>query len=399
MVLLIVSVLQAHGQELAWQPTESPQGTVLFLSSQKKYLYTGIHGQGVYRTNNLGDSWERSDKGIASLTPRCMAAHDKYFFIGTGNGIYRSAQDDLNWERKDAGLSTVMILSLAQKGKILFAGTDQGIFISNDAGETWEKANLPKPIGVSRNIYSMLVKDGNIIAGTSRSAYLSADDGKTWLLMDVGTPHDIVTLATNGKIVYLGTSGDQIIETERLSSWEKSTKQTPGLSNVQAMVIVDSTIYTGGNIKGVVKDTQKIDKELPFEGIRSIAVHDKILFGGTLKFGVWKYALKPKKLNAYGLDGINKNGLNNYGLKVFPNPAQKSSNRRITYWLSSSEKIELQIFNSIGVLVHRADLGIVAEGQYELNLNETSNYQAGIYICVLRIGNKLLIEKLIFSED
>lgn len=398
MVLLIVSVLQAHGQELAWQPTESPQGTVLFLSSQKKHLYTGIHGQGVYRTNNLGDSWERSDLGIASLTPRCMVAFGQYFFIGTGNGIYRSLQDDLKWERQAKGLSTDIILSLAQKGKNLYAGTNKGIFISSDEGESWEQAPLPRPIGVSRNIYAMLVKDGNIIAGTSKSIYLSADDGKTWLLVDVGTPHDVASLATDGKIVYLGTSGDQIIETERLSFWGKSTKQTTGLSNIQALVVADSTLYSGGNIKGVVKDTQKIDQELPFEGMKSIAVHDKVLFGGTLKFGVWKYALKSKKLNAIELAELGKEDHQNYGMKVFPNPAQKSNDRRISYWLSTSEKVEVQVFNALGILVHKADLGIMAPGKYGINLGGTSNYQAGMYVCALRIGNKLLIEKLIFSE-
>lgn len=400
LLLIFIVVGQVYGQDqLSWLPTNSPQGTVFFLSSQKKHLFAGIHNQGVYRSSDLGDTWERVDQGIASLMPHCMLASDKYFFVGTNNGIYRCLQDDLKWERKEKGLTSIKILSLAQNDKTIFAGTNQGIFQSRDEGETWEQAKLPQPIGVSRNIYALLVtKDNNIIAGTSRGVYLSANEGNTWVLLDAGTPHDVASLATDGKVIYLGTSGDQIIETERLSFFGKGIKQTQGLSNVQALVVVDSALYSGGNLKGIVKDTQKIDRELPFDGIRSIAVQDKVLFGGTLKFGVWKYALKPKKLHDIELAELGKAAAQQYGMKVFPNPAPKTGDRKISYWLSSTEKVEIQVFNTLGTLVYKADLGISAPGKYDFNLEGNNNLQAGMYVCTLRIGNKLLIEKLIFSE-
>lgn len=116
----------------------------------KMVMLIGTIGQGVMRSGDGGESWQRI-------------------------GIYQGMHSD------------AMVRTLAhhpQRPEIVYAGTDKGLYISDNAGESWEHAESElSPYAVWALTIDQLNPE-TMFAGTGTpcqaALYQSADSGKTW---------------------------------------------------------------------------------------------------------------------------------------------------------------------------------------------------------------------------
>jgi photosystem II stability/assembly factor-like uncharacterized protein len=168
----------------------------------------------LYRSSNLGNSWEEIDNIRDNITfsrikeiDSVLFTYDYYINRSTDHGIhwitvdstirgffdiisfgnnlvasstelYVSKDNGKHWTKSDSGLTGSPVLELFEYKGILFAGTFSGwIYMSIDTGRTWATTNGGRPTGV-RNFVS---DDNFLYVATGLGIYRTENDGKLWV--------------------------------------------------------------------------------------------------------------------------------------------------------------------------------------------------------------------------
>jgi photosystem II stability/assembly factor-like uncharacterized protein len=92
-----------------------------------------------------GDGWREIQHGLAGHQLTSVIAREGVILAGAGDGVYRSDDLGQSWEQASTGLSVRHIRWLAFHPDISnfeFAGTEPAaIFVSHDGADTWEEAS------------------------------------------------------------------------------------------------------------------------------------------------------------------------------------------------------------------------------------------------------------------
>lgn len=403
-ILLFICCFSLHLNKISsqkkWEFTNSPIGFVSFLYPVKKDLYAGIVGHGIYRTSDLGETWEKVDSGITSLAPTALIKYDKFLIASTfSKGVFRSSDDGKSWVTINEGLNSLQTLCLAENKNILLVGTGDGIYMSPNAGKSWEKALLPAPIGVSNAIYSLFSKGTLIIAGSNRSILVSEDAGKTWNQFPVGTIYDINTITSIGENILLGSSGDKVFESVDFKNWTKKFIAPDEPTNVSILLHDSTGLHVGGNVKGIFKGDTIFDQNLTNERARSIAVLDKNLFIGTFGSGVYKYSLKNSLEERTELDLLGLRSQSTFfGLEAFPNPNKVNTEITLKFWQEEEQNIVIQFFHSNGALIKELINENYPSGVFQIKLANSTYLPVGTYYFFAKFGEHNLVKKLIITD-
>ena len=114
---------------------------------QKHRIYVGTIGEGVWRSVDSGQTFARAMDGMfVECFVRALAVHqrdDRLLYIGTEQGLYRSTNGADDWQRVDSPLNGQQIWSIlippAQPETILVGACPARIFRSLDAGRSWDE--------------------------------------------------------------------------------------------------------------------------------------------------------------------------------------------------------------------------------------------------------------------
>ena len=150
---------------------------------------------GLYRTLDSGKSWSRiSDDGFVINTLDIHPDRPNRIVIGTeGDGVYISEDRGQTYERRSDGLHNLRIGALATDpvakdrvyAVVRLAGSSSGIYASSDRGRSWRRLNqTPLP-----EILSLVVRSGEgprFVAGSERGFFYSAD-GQDWTRSEPST--------------------------------------------------------------------------------------------------------------------------------------------------------------------------------------------------------------------
>ena len=149
--------------------------------SEPRVVYAYVVGDGVYRSDDAGDTWALAAP-IGTQLPGDLAAmavdpnDPDVVLVGSGgNGVFRSVDGATSFaQTTDWG---TLGLALAADGTVL-AATLRGVDVSDDGGETWENAASldefdGQPLAVA------IGPDGTLWVMTEqpRVLYRSTDDG------------------------------------------------------------------------------------------------------------------------------------------------------------------------------------------------------------------------------
>jgi photosystem II stability/assembly factor-like uncharacterized protein len=174
-------------------------------------VYVGTFDDGVYRTLDGGDSWERVGEGIAegrvlsvAFSPVERVNGRSVVYVGTEpSNVYRSEDDGRRW-RGSPGLGALpsaaswsfpprpwthhvrWIAPHQTEPGTLFVGIELGgVMRSRDGGETWEDRNP----GAYRDAHALATHPaapGRVYEAAGEGVALSDDGGASWRPVDAG---------------------------------------------------------------------------------------------------------------------------------------------------------------------------------------------------------------------
>lgn len=237
--------------------------------SNPSLIYTGTYEMGMYRTRDMGKSWEAINTGLINLKIRALALHpdnDSILWAGTdGDGIFKSVDGGNHWKAVNVGLFDKVIRCLVihpDDPMKLYAGTWNGFYKSIDGGNSWTM----DPQGLYDVDVTALAIDpvnpDNLYAATvPRGIYRSEDGGRSWKPGKVPLMEIITCLAIDPNSrtdLYAGTRAGVFVSTDSGISFTSAGLRW---SNMTWDLVFDgrtspSTLYYAG-VGGVLKTSNR----------------------------------------------------------------------------------------------------------------------------------------------
>ena len=195
---------------------------------------------------------------------------------GARYALYRSEDRGRSWSRSDSGLSgDSRINALSAIKNSIVAGTDSGLFISGDSGQTWQKPTITGTNAA--RVTSVAVVSNYIFAGTIEGRLLSSSDqGQTWLVNPAFPPRNIRSLHSFQESLYVGTDADHVYQSSDLGkTWTHITAGLPSPCQVFSLASVDGKVFAGLYAQGLYSlnaTEQKWSRVGQSTGIRPLAL-------------------------------------------------------------------------------------------------------------------------------
>jgi photosystem II stability/assembly factor-like uncharacterized protein len=152
-------------------------------------IILGIEGDGVYVSNDRGQSFQRTSDGLHNLRITTIAPDpfqkDRVYaavvFGGNASGIYRSDDAGKTWARASrTPLPEVLSMTIATEADAevkFMAGTEKGLFWSTDAQEWTQAEPSSFPIRFDKVVR---FNRSRAFAATAEGVFTTRDGGKNW---------------------------------------------------------------------------------------------------------------------------------------------------------------------------------------------------------------------------
>ncbi len=153
-------------------------------TTQPDTVYAVVREQGIYRSQDAGQSWQMMDRGpregLVQLIHSDMAdsMQTGWLFAATSTGIRRIMDCFCLWQ--DAGGLGSQAHSVTydpRQPAQIYTATEKGLFRSTDGGENWVEMTSPS----SKAVALAFARSGILYAMNEEGAlFRSADQGGTW---------------------------------------------------------------------------------------------------------------------------------------------------------------------------------------------------------------------------
>ena len=224
-----------------------------------------MHGFGVFRSRNRGDSWESVSPpqqnqdifalGIHPLQPSTLLAGS------VSAGVLISTDEGETWEHMQG--SPLRIYSFAfdpLNQNLIYAGTAAtGLWRSTDGGSTREPANSGLVNDPIDTVVPVDDQPARVYAGSFGGGIFRSDDsGRTWEPRNVGlTEDDIRILHANrsGETLLAFTRQALFVSQDGADSWVMATDPNP-VRRENSIALADTeppTFYAGSSVDGLFR--------------------------------------------------------------------------------------------------------------------------------------------------
>ena len=213
LVCAYVGTYRSTDRGLSWTKLVTPFsiGRSLAFSphfAKDRTWWEGTNGEGLWRTRDAGETWERSDEGLppdagcASLL--ASPAADGTLWLATSeHGFFVTHDGGAHWTASNGGLSDTRMRTVRASPDVLtdntlfLGGMGAGVFVSRDAGATWTASNsgLPQDVPLIVESFAISPDFANdrtlFVALLDDGVFVSHDAGATWTRSSAGLPRTI----------------------------------------------------------------------------------------------------------------------------------------------------------------------------------------------------------------
>ena len=209
-----------YGQTWTGVGDFTPEGCSAFGLHSSGILFAGLTYTGIgyiHRSTNNGLTWDAislPDYDSNYAVEHIHFNSQGHVFLGTINGVYRSMDIGLSWEKVNSGLNGNHVYSMAidNQDHIYVLTTQPGLFdgyyLSTDNGDTWEALDWVHDIGYALDIVAV---DGSTYAISDQTIFVTSDGGQNWSeLTDGITAEETFNLGADLELTptgFLYTSG------------------------------------------------------------------------------------------------------------------------------------------------------------------------------------------------
>jgi photosystem II stability/assembly factor-like uncharacterized protein len=348
-------------------------------------------GGAIFRSTDNCASWSAAAFGY-DLVGRPLAIRGDTIFAGSGSsrlfGVLRSIDNGVTWKAINSGLPDATVADIAFGGDYIFAGLAQGVFRSSDNGETWKEVNSgfknPPIVGVN----CLLADGATLFAGTNWGLYRSTDYGVSWIQPtdSVLSRRSFYTMAKKGSTLYAILDHNAVFRSNDNGNTWTGINTPPYilysiLINGNAILIASEAGMRRSIDDGASWSRINIGGTYP--KVLSMAVHDSMVYVGTLMDGFWRIPLSEisdtssagltDKAIARQVDGE---------LRVSMEPNARIS---IRFLLSHSESINANLYDLTGKFVRSFFTARLAPALYRY-LYDIRDISPGCYLLKIKMG-------------
>lgn len=264
----------------------------------------------IFRSVDSGQTWQRSIKGLNNqynLVDISLSSQNKSIVFATsdGDGVYKSQDNGLSWNKVNQGLDNLKLNLIKVSPKnanwVVLSTQEKGLYQSVTGGEKWQKI-------LDRNITSITFSADNktLWVGTKKGLlYSTSDQGKTWTEnKKLATQGEIKSLLATENNLWIGTEKGGLFQSDSLGKNFIETNQGITDKTIEDIVISptysqDKTLFISTNntgifrsndggktwkaySKGLTKDSQADEDQFKTPHFTKIAIspdfsHDKTL--------------------------------------------------------------------------------------------------------------------------
>lgn len=282
----------AAAQPDHWDATGGPTGgpvSALIIDGGTTYAGTSLGG--IFRSEDLGDTWSRLDlTGVFESVNSFLLNADGDLFAGTSFGVRRSTDHGETWELFTVGLPPnpyVSSLAVNSSG-VLFAGsTIGGMYRSEDEGETWTEINAGLTNTYVRAV--AVAPDGTIYSGTNNGLFMSTDNGDSWSDISEGLPYRSIwsLLVENDGTLWDGSYGLFKMTDDGWSNVNVRTAFSLDTTATGA-VVAGLTEVVGVTTDGGETFLERSLEARPFLSVYALATKGDTILAGTKPRGVFR---------------------------------------------------------------------------------------------------------------
>lgn len=170
----------------------------IFIGSEGSGV-TGYGDGGVFRSTDGGNSFDHIGLPV-SLVKNIVFSGDSLIFAATPSGVQKYNRLTQKW--KNLGLYRVEAISITPSNYLYAATRDEGLFKSTDLGETWFLTRLTTDTLMS--VYNVLaLNDDTLFASTQYNLRRSFDGGENWSRLSLVTGDNSRCLSFINKTIWL----------------------------------------------------------------------------------------------------------------------------------------------------------------------------------------------------
>ena len=251
-------------------------------------LFAGSFGQGIFRSDNRGESWAAANSGLGDLFVHCLVvADDGAIYAGTARGgVFQSRDSGQSWTAMNAGLKRLEVKALLMAHGVLYAGTGDGVYGYNKSAGRWDVVTK----GLDEVLVNTLAMGSNrtMFAGTSGKGVMRhSGGGEGWTRMRKGlTDHEglienyvRVMAVDKAQTIYIGTFDGGVFRSEDGGqSWKQISKALPN-DSIRGIVIADGTLVVGTG-RGIYKTEDQGRQWRPLnKGLTELSIQSLISSG------------------------------------------------------------------------------------------------------------------------
>ena len=221
---------------------------VLVDPEHSERLYALVEGQGIYRSEDQGDTWQRVAAGLpeaASTTVAFDARTPSRLYAGIADqGVFVTADRGETWKTASAGMSVFVrgVAFDAADDAVIYAGSlTAGLFRSDDSGASWKQKGLKDEVILG--VRADPKNGGTVYVATTSGLIRSVDYGETWKLAGqrISFVFSVAVDPRNRDVVYLGGLGGVVLKsTDGGRTWTPSSSGLPRLNIISLAVNPDT---------------------------------------------------------------------------------------------------------------------------------------------------------------
>ncbi|GJQ62746.1 MAG: hypothetical protein SCALA702_17990 [Melioribacteraceae bacterium] len=223
--------------------------------------FASSNGGKVYKTTDLGETWnEQTTGGASSLYTVAIQSGDTLFTAGLGGTTKKSTDLGENWEVVSVGITNSCDRIIFKNATIGLASAYSGeIFRTTNGGLSWYPVGEGLTTSLMRDV--IFYDDTKAITvGEGGAMLLSVDDGETWVVEDnLPTNNGMFGIGqfSDGSLVVVGRGGT-IIKQEVASTVTVTYDLIQGWNTVSVPVLLDD-MSTASVFPNAVSEVFKFD--------------------------------------------------------------------------------------------------------------------------------------------